>query len=159
MVLVLGRQHFNIPCWASCLSWIQRLQTLGNNCLEMSTRYSGVSGQEGRALWRRKKKHCSFHHSPMSTFPPDFVSMQLSCFCYSVKRVILSRVSDYREIAMGAPINEHWNEGGQAHGFPECPPALWLTESCMRGKRSQREQSRGALHPHPRLPLPSPSIH
>lgn len=40
-------------------------------------------------------------------FPPDFVSMQLRCFCYSVKRVILRRVSEYREIAMGAPINEH----------------------------------------------------
>lgn len=56
---------------------------------------------------KEKKKALLIPSLTRVYFPPDFVSMQLRCFCYSVKKVILRRVSEYREIAMGAPINEH----------------------------------------------------
>lgn len=56
---------------------------------------------------KEKKKALLIPSLTRVYFPPDFVSMQLRCFCYSVKKVILRRVSEYREIAMGAPINEY----------------------------------------------------
>lgn len=113
----------------------------------MSTRCSGVSGKKGRALWR-KRRHCSFHHSLSVYFPPDFASMQLRCFCYSVKRVILRRGLEFRETATRAPINESWNEWGPAQGILECPPALWLNESCVRGKQSQKRAEPQSSPPH-----------